>query len=298
MTINAGEVTVEPVSTAQLVTKEVIVPGNLVSAPKTDEAPKDPEQAAPVVEEPKKEEPKGDDKYGAKLSKLKERERLVESRESEAAEKLAKADEVLAKESEIKTLIKKSPLKALEQLGVTFEDITKAILNEEDPDPKYDALKAKIDELEGKLTAEEVAEKEAKEAAEQARLDKAIDFHKTRIKEEVDANEDKYELVKLNDAYDLVFDVTEQYFEQHGVLLSADKAAEHVEKWLEERAETIVKSKKVQAKLPKSESPKDKPRTVTLTNQASNFAAPILPPGEKLSKEERLKRSASMIRFT
>lgn len=287
---------VEPVSTAQIVTKEVVVPGNIPATPKAEEPKSD--VVAPVVEELAKEEPKGADKYGAKLAKLKERERLVESRESETVEKTTQAEQIIAKEAEIKVLIKKSPLKALEHLGITFEELTKAILNEEDPDPKYDALKAELDEVKGKLTADEQAIKDAADAAEKQRLDKAVDFFKTQIKEVVDKGEDNYELIKLNDAHDLVYEVVENYFEQHGKLLPAKDAADHVEKWLEERAETIVKSKKVQAKLPKSESPKEKPRTTTLTNQASNFAAPVLPPGEKLSKEERFKRSASMIRFT
>jgi hypothetical protein len=205
--------------------------------------------------------------------------------------------------------IKKDPMAALQQIGMTFEELAQAYIASQDPE-YVPTTEDKIKALEEKLSKKEQEELEAKKALEtktieeeQKYLDEVVSNYKATIKAEVEANSEKYELIAANDAIDMVFEVVESYFADSGEVLDLQQALDSVESHLEEEAKKLLNLKKF---APKSVEPKSQIKdsindvqdksSVTLTNQNISLAASPKPTG--LSREESLKRAASLIKWS
>ena len=190
-----------------------------------------------------------------KEKQIRERERQVEQRiaqfEARMAElESAKKEPEVQKEPEVplEYRIRKNPLQTLEELGYSYEDLTKMVLNDgqmstdmqmklmrEELERDY---RSKFEELENKLTEKEKAEEEAK-------YNETITQFKQDINDFVN-NSEEYELIQANEAYDLIYDVIEQYYEENQRILDTKEAADQVEQYLEEELRKVLeKSKKL-----------------------------------------------------
>jgi len=251
-----------------------------------------------------------DDKFAAKFAALARKEKelrdsqgkFVSERqrlEQERAEMEAwKTEQKTAKDALLNE-IKGNPLKWLqENAGYDFEALTKMQLNEQNPTPEM-LIKRTREELESgyKRELEELrnAMKAKEEQEEKAQFEQTVSGFKSQISSFIDSNADTYELIKMNDAQELVFEVIQEFYESSGKVLSIEEAAKHTEEHLEAEARKVFEAKKFkQTSQPKSEEPA-KQTAPTLSN---TLAAEVPVTGKKkLSREESLAQAAKMIRW-
>lgn len=241
---------------------------------------------------------------------LLEKERKLKQYEEESNQKLSKAS---SWEQRIKSL-KENPNELdniLSEAGLTFDQYLNKKLGIEEQEPQlsademYKKIKAEMEENFKKL-------QEEKEKAIEAENAQVIDNFQNEIKSFIKTNSDQYELINYQGDFGLVFEVVEEYYNQHGEVLSIKDAADHVEKHLEDLVDGATKLKKIASKFaPKTESstksesaPKIdaeiresiKSASPTLSNdlnsQNSSYRTPVL------DLEESKKRAAQLLRWT
>jgi len=255
------------------------------------------------------------DQFSSKFAALSRKEKDLRAKERQVEDRIAQfearmAEMEAAKNAEpvepalppLEYRLKKDPLKTLEEIGYSYEDLTKMVLNDgqmsqdmqmrlmrEEMESDY---KSKFEELEQKLTQKERQEEEAK-------YQETLNSFKADIKDFVNSSED-YELIQANDAVDLVYDVIEQYYEENGRILDTAEAASQVEQYLEEELQKVLeKSKKLKSRLtpaaPAPQAPQQR-QSPTLSN--SHSATSTQTRSDKLlSREESIAELAKQIRW-
>lgn len=259
---------------------------------------------------------KGEEKLSPKLQVLLKRERAAlekekaaKAREAEITAKLAALEEREAKIKEFESLKKSNPMKALELLGLNYQQLTEVALADGNltPDIKLKMLEEKFD---SRLNAQEAAiAKEREEAAKKqaAQFEKAVEDFKTEIGKYLKENSDRYELISFEQSEDLIYDVIEEHFERTkdeetgiGETMTIQQAADKVEEFLEKKYSKAKDLKKVQAFLtPKPVAP-EKPKAPTgqkqktLTNNLS--ATPMKPRTTRITDDERIAKAIAYAR--
>jgi hypothetical protein len=273
------------------------------------------EQAAPeaiteelkAAEVPPKEEQKIDPfapKFAAlsrKEKQLRQYEASVKAKEAELQKKLEEM-EGRSKETDgkLKTFeedFKSNPIKALKDRGLSLEDLIKIQMNDEQPTVEMQMKRMK-EELESSTKKEleelrnSIKQKEEQEA--QQRYEQAIKSYKSEISNFIDSNADTYELIKANDASDLMFEVAEEYYKNNKKVLDIKEVADVVEQHLEAEAKKILELKKFKQTSPAQ----PKPSTQTAPTLSNTAAANVPSNGSrKLSNEESLREAAKLIRW-
>lgn len=170
--------------------------------------------------------------------------------ESERAAIQAQQAEIKAKEQRYQELslqerLKREPMAVLNELGVTYDQLTEAAINAPKPlDPLVAEQQAKIKSLEEKLD-------KLSKGIDDQRTDsykQAVNQIKMETKHLVNSDE-QFETIKATNSYDDVVDLIEQTYKQDGVLLSVEEAAKAVEDYLVEEAVKIARLKKIQGRL-------------------------------------------------
>lgn len=266
------------------------------------EAPVEPEK--PV--EP--ETPKQDERFAAKFAALSRKEKAMRAQEAKLAQQAQEMQQKIAEfEAKMQEMekyksgyerVKREPFKVLEEQGLTREQIAELFLNDGKPSQEMllteaeKKINAKIEEMERKL-----AEKEAKEAKD--REEAALSAFKAQLTDFINADP-SYELIKANDAVDMVYEVIEQHHAETGEILSNKEASDVVEEYLLEEAKKLVDREKVRKLLQpqtptKSAAPQGK-SSPTLSNaqaaQASGKTA-----AKFLSDEESKAEAAKLLRW-
>lgn len=226
----------------------------------------------------------------AAMAQAKKREEDLSKREALIAEREKAWD------SEFRS----SPLDALKKRGIQYDDITKAALNDGkfQPDVEIKSVKEEIEKIRQEQAEKEkqaLEEQKNKEAAQQVEL---IENFKGQIKKHVQDNGEKFELIGLYEANDLVFQTVEEHFNRTQKVLSIEEACGLVENYLESELERTAKtSKKFQAKFAsavKTEQTEKKPTTsTTLNNSMNQSAAPILT--SKKVDDDRMSRALAAL---
>lgn len=263
------------------------------------------EVAKAVVEEGKQEAPK-EDSVSPKLGMIARKERALVQKQQEftrqqqewekqKSEFMARLDAVEQKEK----LWEQDPLKAIEARGLDYQKLTERVLAGEDLTPKE--LQKMMDERfkaqEEKLQQEKDAIRKAQEEATMAEHEEVINNFKGELKSFVTTKADNYKLTNLFDAEaDLVFELIEATYEEHGKLLSNDEAADLAEKYFIQQYE---KAKAIMEKIEATEEEKElgvaptkKPTQTTLTN-SMNQASPGFLPAK--SEEDRMRRAMAAL---
>jgi len=253
------------------------------------------------LEPAKTEEPALAPKFAALAKKAKAAQQAQAKLKAERAE-IERARQEIESFNKYKTEAKQNPLKALEAMGIKYDDLVNYVLNGEKPTPEqeFSSLKGEIQKLREEQENRELErDRMAKADAEKA-YEETISAFKTKVTEHITGNPDKYELIALHEAEALVFDTIEEYFNSSGKIMAIDKASELVEQYLEEQFEsTLSKAKKFQNKFaPKKD---DQPQTTqskgpspTLNNTVavSSSAPSFLPPK---TEQERLQRALAKL---
>jgi hypothetical protein len=254
--------------------------------------------------ENKQEAPKQDDKFASKFAALSRKEKAIqEMRQAIKREQEDwKSSPELKEFSEFKALRAeaKDPIKVLEKLGITYDDLTRSILGQTKEPTIEELAEKKAQEAISKLK-EEMSEQEKSKA--EKHYETVIENFKQEISQHIDANPDVYELTKTaEDPIGLIYDVIEEHYAQHKKVLSVKDAADLVEQHFEEKALSITKLKKMQEKLgikpaEKVEEPAAKSPSTTLTNSVDTTTTAATTP-RKMSREESIEAAARLIKFS
>lgn len=253
--------------------------------------------------------PKTDD-MSAKFAALAKKERIARLAQYNLKTKetsLAQREQAIAERERIwEEEFKASPLEAIKKRGYTYEDITKAALNDGkfEPATEIKSVKEEIARLREEQKEKDKLALEQQQTAVQQAEQEAVDGFKFKIGEHIDGNKEKYELTALYEAHDLVFQTVEEHYlrtskEGTPKILSVDEACALVEQYLESEIDrTAQASKKFQAKYSTGKTKEDqntKPApksTTTLTNQLTSSAPSLLP---QATENDRMKRALAAL---
>ncbi len=202
--------------------------------------------ASADTDQPSAEPPKAveDPKFVARFKELSKRDK--QARERELA--LKGKEEMLANYGQAERLAKEDPLKLMELLGITYEEVTDRVLKGARKDPQLSAVEREILELKRQISDE-------RSAAQRQAEDRAVADAKRSIRQLVDSDPDAYELVRERDAYELVWSTIEDQWNDEELskpeaerrVMPYEEAAALTERYLLAEATGYAKAKKVRA---------------------------------------------------
>lgn len=239
--------------TEAAVPEAVIVSDDTTATAEVPENSSEPTGEAP----PPVEAPPGEIDLAEKFNQVTARER--ELRETEDKIKVERETHTTSR-SELDAAnkliqdFKNNPLQGLKNLGIDFKDVAEMVLNEEQPTPEHRVRKLEETLAERDRVAEEAKVKASEEEAtakqehEVAENERHLSQAKATIREVVDGNEEKYEFIRSQDAYDVVFEVAARAFAETKTLLTWEEAAEKVENQLWEDYDKLTATKKFKDK--------------------------------------------------
>lgn len=166
----------------------------------------------------------------------------VKERELADREKALQSDPTKIDGSELIARLKSQPLSVLQEHGVTYDQLTDAILNNQDGlNPEIQALKAEIKALKEGVDQKFVSrEEQAEEAALTEMLGQAESLAK---------DGDAYEMIRERNAYDQVLRLIHKTYKDTGRVLDVSEAMNTVETQLLEEAVKQASINKVRGKL-------------------------------------------------
>lgn len=305
--IQSQAIKTEVISNGEVTLPELKKDGSVVLDPKEEKAPVETKPEEPKEESkeaPKEETPenKEQERLSPRFAALAKREKAIQ-REQQAAK--AREAQLLERETLIKqkedwvTNAKMDPLKALEALGLTYQEVTDFILNGNKPSPENE-IQAVRKEINAWKKQQEDAAKKAQEEAQlraKAEVEEKISKFKEGLNEFIGKNPEKYELIHLNDASDLVYDTIERHWNDTGKILKMDEACDMVEDFFDkDQVEKLLKAKKIQAKLNpvvKKDDTKEVKKTVTLSNDLSGAGMPNAMSAK--TEQERIQRALAAL---
>jgi hypothetical protein len=283
-----------------------------------------PTQAAPVIPGAPKLDPKtgsppegaaAEPKVSPKLQMLVRREKQALEREKSAKTKeeanTAREQALEAREAKIKefeTIKATNPRKALELLGMSYQELTMAELNDgvATPESQVKAVEAKFDSLKKSIEDKVKADAEAAKVDAEAQEKQAVANFQRELSGFIGENTKKYELINFEKQHGLVFAVIEEHYKRTidektgiGKVMSNEEACDKVEAFLEKRYESALSLEKFKSRVvPARPAPKlpiqipgQKPPTRTLTNQMS--ASQPIPKSRILTDQERVQKAVA-----
>lgn len=202
-----------------------------------------PEAPAPAPE-PAPEKPRAD-RFALLARKEQDLLRKQQAVRQQQAQLARQAEELRAFEQAKKQALL-NPLDALKQLGLTYEQITEFVLNDNKPTPNAEVMSVRQELEEFKRAQREEQEKLLEQQREmQTREQQAIiESFREEVGEYVSQHAETYELTNLYGGANLVSDVIEEHFKQSGKLLTIPEAAKLVEEHYEDLARKAQQTKK------------------------------------------------------
>ena len=263
--------------------------------------------AAENYDEPQQEE-SGQDQFASKFAALSRKEKALRDREADYESKFEEMERRLAEyeaqsqepEVDWEQLLRRDPLRALEEAGLGYDKLTELALNDGKltPDMQMAAMREEIErdyrrkfeDLEERLHAKEEAEAEEYYNSVQENFQYEIGNF-------INENNETYELINASEADTLVYDVIEEHYNETGRILDLKDAADAVESYLEEEAGKLMKLKKLSGRLDYNPEELFEPESqVTLSN---DHAAQVVHENAQrmLSTEESKARAARMLQW-
>lgn len=252
----------------------------------------------PALEQPATEKPK--ELMSTQFAALAKKEKIALNRQREAEAKLKEAEEKLKLYEQFenkKKSAKTNPLEFLSEAGLSYDEITDFMLNggvkHKD---KTEALEEKFNEFVSRKEKEEQEKLEKEKLALQEQEKKLIAEFTNQLNKFLNDNVDKYELINLYNAQELVLATIEQHYENKKEVLSNDRAAEMVEAHLEEEAKKLANSKKFSGNFKPSDNnkqPGQAKNSVTLSSSQPTSNVPSMLSAK--TEEDRLKRALAAL---
>ncbi len=268
-------------------------PAAAVTPPAGTATPPGDPAVPPAATDPK---PEDDPRFAPKFAALARKERGLQEREV----KVKATEGELAAYNKAKADAKLDPIALLRAHGWEYDTVTQFVLND---GQLTDAQRLKIlqdEQAAARTTAETQAEQTKREQAQ-----RAAESHMVALKAYVDTNADTYKHIRVNDAYDLVYEVQESHYRKTfnkeancGEIMAFDTAANMVEDYL------LGKHKKV-LEMTQGSEPGAPPSAVTppassptLTNRMHGTSTPTNVGKKMLSDDESKREAAKLLRFT
>jgi hypothetical protein len=191
------------------------------------------------------------------------RERRSLQRERKELEELKKGLEAKSQGSDVieRSRLKSEPLNVLLEAGVTYEQLTEAILANQQ-NPEVNTLKSKMTELESKVDQrfEERAKQERAQVVKQMQREASL----------LVSTGDEFELVRETRSVPDVIRLIEKTYDEHGELLDVQEACRFIEEELFKKSQKLAGLKKLKdhfgSKSPEPQM-KQQPGMRTLTNK-------------------------------
>lgn len=218
---------------------------------------------------------------------------------------------------EKKSKAKTNPLEALQELGLSYEQITQYILNDKKatPDMEVASVKDEIAKIREEFERKQKEEREQIEQHTKAQQEQQIAQFKADLGDYIAENSEKYECLAMegDDAVELIYDTIRtdwqtklEKYEEGGRIgrppkvMSTEEASELVEKFYEEKADKFFSLKKFSSKYQKAESAEPQPGQApqpqmpkTLNNGLVQPSSPTtLPPK---NEQERIARALAKL---
>ena len=235
----------------------------------------------------------------SRLAKLAKQEESLaaEKAQVEQLKKEIEASQLTNKEkldllADLKNKLQENPDEVFEKLGISFQDITKSILESSDPTAKE--LRSLQSELK-KIKEEREEEKRQREEAELQlkgqKDEQVINEYKSGVLKYIDENPEKYELIKSTEMQDEVWNVITRHYESTKELLTEEQACDFVENYLEEaQLKKLLGTKKLSRLLEGNRSSGDK--TLSSSVGASNVGTIET----SLSEDQRFEKALSILK--
>jgi hypothetical protein len=266
------------------------------------------EVVEPVVDSGEAPEAPDNSAMAARFAALARREKEVR----EAQERANEIESKYKQYQELEESAKSNPMQLLERYGIDLDSIIQASLGIEKPamtpEEQIQALRDEIKAEKEKATADAEAAKKAEEEALQASIDEAILKHQHEITDHLSKNQEKYELIHLQGAQDLVWEVTEAWFDaNNGAVLTPEEAADKVEDYLSEQVRKAMQLKRFTPEKPEPSEPMWKSALETMEKTATptvsptlttDHMAPATPKKTKMSDEESKAAAAALLQWS
>lgn len=219
-------------------------------------------------------------KEKALRAKVQAQDLALKAREAAFAEREAA---IKAKEAEYtsnyiaKSRIKSDPLSVLTEEGVSYDELTNAILN---PQSKQDPrILAEIEKLKAEVQASkdwQIKAKEESAAQQKQAYNQAVNQIRNEAKQLIQ-NDPSFEMIKETRSVGDVVELIEKTYNEDGVLLSVEEAALEVEEYLASQAIKLAKINKIKSRLnevqkpaqPQQAAKQPQPGMKTLTNSVN-----------------------------
>ena len=231
---------------------------------------------------------------------LAKKEKMALQRQREAESKLKEAEEKLKLYEQFenkKKTAKSNPLEFLSEAGLTYDEITEFMINGgAKAKDKTEELEEKFNQFVSRKEKEEQERIEKEKEALKAQEQKVMAEFQKSLNKFIEDNQDKYELINLYNAQELVIATIEQHFENKNEILSNERAAELVEAHLEEEAKKLANSKKFSQSFKNSSDNKQQSgskNSVTLSSSQPTSNVPSMLSAK--TEEERLKRALAAL---
>lgn len=196
-----------------------------------------------------------EEQISPKLAVLMERERQALNRERMAKTQEEKLSERLKKIEEFES-VKTNPKKALEFLGLSYDQLTESIIKDGEVPASVEIqrLRDELDQFKNQQKQKLDVEAEEKQKQVLQAETKAVTDFKSEIGEYLKSNSTRYELIDFEGAHDLVYEVIDEHYNrtiepQSGVgkIMSIAEAADKVEEHLEKKYLAAKEKNKVKA---------------------------------------------------
>lgn len=253
---------------------------------------------APVVE--KSAEPvQQQERVTSRLARFAKEEARLAQKEAELAELKKQIDDSQLSVKEkldlldnLPSKIQENPDEVLQKLGISFEQLTRSILESSDPTAKeLRTLQARLKQLETEREEEKKQREEAELQLKDREYESTINEYKSNVYKHIDENPEKYELIKSTGMHDEVWNVITRHFDATKELLTQQQACDFVESYLEEsQLKKFAGTKKFSRLLEGSRSSGDKTLS---SNVASSNVATVDKP---ISDDERFEKALSIFK--
>lgn len=275
-----------------------------ISEPSVVETPVAPTTAKPAAV----------DEVSSKFAALSKKEKLILKKQQEIQAKEKDIQEKYSKYQEFESLkgsARSNPLKALESLGLSYDEITDYILNDSKPtvSSEVKTVQDELAQFKKQLEEEKESVKRREEEEREKQYSSAITTFKAEITDFITENSTEYELIGAYNQSELVYNTIEEAYNrslEEGTpkILSIKEAASMVEKYLEEEVSKVLSLNKVKSRFaPKVEeapTPKEEPKFMpsssaspkTLNNQITSSAPSMLP---AKTETDRLRRAMAKL---
>lgn len=283
-----------PAEAAPVVDSGSVLQEHSPQAPAVESAPAEPVVPAEVV-------PKTDDKFASKFAALSRKEKQLRQQEAQYQTLKKELESLKAKQEEdlkpylsLKDKLKSDPLSALAELGLSYEDLTKQFVLKEPETPEQktmsviESLKQEIESLKAERNKEKEESQKTQEELKRKTEERAKQNYLEHLTKYVNDSAE-YELIKANDAVEMIYDVMDQVYTETGKVPTEKEAADHVEAYLLEEVKKLSGLKKVKGLLqPTIAAPEpEKTPSATLSN---NLAQQVPSSGDRLPSDDESKR--------